>query len=256
MWSGCWGASIEKTEDDALALGYIEADCRGISMPEWSLKLLPSTETELPRVLFRQRLERRYIGWDDELDRRFDQHSVSMLLYADGDDTPSAVCRLIMRQWAGRVYALPMEMGDLASFQVPSSYPAVCEASGLVFTSAAAAEELARSIARWTSAQAIQRVYAIFDPAQTALRTYYLEGACMHLVAGAQVAYSSFLHRASRQPVWWNIVAGDPSVDGERLLSRRDPAGPISSLRRPEEEPQSSSSSEAMDAAPCITTTS
>lgn len=189
-------------------------------MSRWSLQVVPSVKTEIPRTLFRERIERRYLGWDDAMDRRFDQHSVSLLLHEQGTAAPSAVCRLIMQQWCGRTYALPMELGNLAAYKVPQSRPAACEASGLVFTSLAAAEELARNIALWTIEHEISWVYAIFDPSVAALRTFYLEGACMHTIPNAQVAYSSFLHRETQEPVWWHIAAGDPTEDGARLLGR------------------------------------
>lgn len=207
-------------------------------MPRWSLQVVPSVKTEIPRILFRERLKRRYLGWDDAIDRRFDHHSVSLLLYEQGSADPSAVCRLIMRQWCGRTYALPMELGDLAGCKVPQPHPAACEASGLVFTSLAAAEELALHIALWAIEHDVTQVYALYDPSVAAPRTFYLEGAGMHTIPDAQVAYSSFRHRETQEPVWWHVAAGDPTADGARLLSRAraraaadEPGSPMTGLR-------------------------
>lgn len=188
-------------------------------MAPWSLKVFPAGDSEVPRQLFQARLAHRYEGWDDDLDRRFDPHSISFVLYDSAQTEPAAVCRLILREWRGQIWPLPMELGDICAFTPPSSDLAPCEASGLAFTSRAAAEELARGIARWTQAHGVSHVYALFDPAHAALRAFYVEGAAMRVLSGVQVAWSSFRRRDTGQPVRWHVVVGDAQIDGSRLLA-------------------------------------
>jgi hypothetical protein len=157
------------------------------------------------RTTFRSRMEKLYIGWDDNFDRQYDNHSFLFLL-SDHSGRFLANCRVVFKHRGQDTFLTPMEMGDVSKFLIPVQDKTACECGMMSFVSKEAALVLSYCVCRWLTENQVSRCFVTHDVRNILMKRLYTQKLGFSRVDGAIVQFSEFKSRKSGRAVEWQVL--------------------------------------------------
>jgi len=159
---------------------------------------------ELTRKKISYEISKYYTGWDDDFDRKFDDHSLFFIL-KDYNDNYLAASRLIL---AENDHKIPIEYAISDINFNEFSRNEIAEYSGYWFKTPGYGLTLAYLGAVWIYKNLHKNldIYAIFDSKNIILKNIYLSAMKFQLIDEIFLRYENFYYKNTNEPVVWNLA--------------------------------------------------
>lgn len=157
-----------------------------------------------------------YHGWNDELDRQFDDAAVFFLVRQKSDGPITATCRIYLPELInGREF--PLSIASTNPFIYKSFSKNALEGGGLMMADMDSVRYVMYGAAKWLLENNYGDVYMTYDIRNKFIERLYLEEFGFEKVEHLPLEYSDFLYQDSKKPVRWQVVVDRQDTRQERF---------------------------------------